>query len=137
MLKLVCVYIKVSDMTKSIKFYSELLECNPSYQNDNRWANFELPGGYNLALYNINYDITKINSGCDTKDSYNDNYISCIKESENCKGNGVILNFQIDNLNLEYERIKKIKFAKVSKIMYVNIAVPYSFFHDEDLDGNI
>ena len=56
MLKLACVYIKVSDMTKSINVYSELLECNPSYQNDNRWTNFELSCGFSLALYNINYD---------------------------------------------------------------------------------
>ena len=38
------------------------------------------------------------------------------------------LNFYIDDLNAEYERIKALNIGKISKIMYLNISSPYHHF---------
>ena len=136
MIELPCVYIKVSDINKAVEFYQEFLETEIDFRNEDRWVNFKLKNGFNLALYNQDYDLKKLENSNDLEDCYSENYISELKNSETIVGNSIILNFQVDDLNLEYERIKKIKNCKVSEIMYVNVAVPYYFFNVEDLDGN-
>ncbi len=135
-----CVYIKVKDINKSIEFYKDLLEIEIDYQNEDRWVNFKLQSGINLALYNIKYDLNNIKSVKSKKDNYSENYISKIEKENKSyerKGN-IILNFQVDNLNFEYERIKNLKKAKgISEIMCINFGEPYYFFTVEDLDGNV
>lgn len=137
MIELPCVYIIVKDMNKAVEFYKELLETEIDYQNEDRWVNFRLNNGLNLALYNKDYDLKKLENSNDLEDCYSENYISEIRRSTTNNGNNnIILNFQVDDLNSEYERIKRIKHAKISEIMYVNLVTPYYFFNVEDLDGN-
>ena len=60
-----------------------------------------------------------------------DNYYSLnwFKQNECIKyGNNVILNFNVINLNKEYERIKKLEISKITEIMYADVVVPYYFF---------
>lgn len=51
-------------------------------------------------------------------------------------GNNMVLNFYIDNLDKEYERIKNLNIGKMTSIMYLNISSPYYHFLLEDPDGN-
>ena len=45
-------YIFVSDMEKSMRFYRELLQEEPLYANDDRWVQFS----NKIAFYNKSYD---------------------------------------------------------------------------------
>ena len=51
--------------------------------------------------------------------------------------NIVILNFEVEDLKFEMDRIKKLKIGEVSEIMYVNVHMPYWYFNVKDPDGNI
>lgn len=53
------------------------------------------------------------------------------------KNNIVIFNFEVEDLKNEYERIKSLKIGNVSKIMFVNVHMPYYYFHVIDPDENI
>jgi hypothetical protein len=108
------------------------------YQNEDRWVNFKFKNGFNLALYNKQFDLEKLKSLDNPKECYSDDYIKELKKESNTKvGNSLVLNFQVDDLKSEYERIKNIKYAKVSNIMYLNLVVPYYYFNVEDPDGNV
>ncbi len=48
-----------------------------------------------------------------------------------------MLNFNVSNLNMEYDRIMKLGIGNVSEIMYINIVQPYYCFMVEDPDGNL
>lgn len=48
----------------------------------------------------------------------------------------VILNFEVADLNDEYERIKALNIGEVSEIMYVNVHLPYYYFNVQGPDGN-
>ncbi len=45
-------YIYVSDLKKSVDFYSKLLQESPLKANDDRWVQFS----NKIALYNKSYD---------------------------------------------------------------------------------
>ena len=51
-MKLSTVYLCVNDMETSLNFYRLLLQKEPLYCNDDRWAAFDCGG--QLALYNGN-----------------------------------------------------------------------------------
>ncbi|NOR45472.1 MAG: VOC family protein [Candidatus Delongbacteria bacterium] len=136
MITLQCVYIKVNDMNKAIEFYKDLLQSEIEYRNEDRWVNFKFKNGFSLALYNVNYDLKKLEQGDDTKNHYSDNYISELRKSKTTIGNSIVLNFQVEDLRSEYERIKNIEHGQVSEIMYINLVTPYYYFNVEDPDGN-
>lgn len=129
-----CCYIKVSDIEKSIDFYSKLLQMQPQYENRERWVMFHC--GNTLALYNLQYDLDKISKNEDIDVHYNKAYIDYLMHETAASGKTVVFNFYVDDLNKEYERIKSLNIGKVSEIMYVNITMPYYFFIINDPDGN-
>jgi len=133
-MKLGCTYIKVSDMEKSINFYSKLLQIQPQYSNKERWVMFNC--GNTLALYNLQYDIDILNKNENTDFHYNEAYIKYLRQENTGAGKTVVFNFDVDNLNEEFERVKNLNIGKVSEIMYVNITMPYYFFIVNDIDGN-
>ena len=59
-----------------------------------------------------------------------------MKKTQIKYGNNFVLNFNINDLNAEYERVKELNIGKITPIMYLNIASPYYFFLLEDPDGN-
>jgi catechol 2,3-dioxygenase-like lactoylglutathione lyase family enzyme len=134
MLKLGSTYLIVKNMEKSIAFYEALLEMKVSAQNFDRWAQFNF--GNCIALFNQKYDEQLINIGENLETHYSNEYITYCKNRQIHYGNNFVLNFYIDDLNTEYNRIKKLDIGKVTKIMYLNIASPYYFFLLEDPDGN-
>ena len=103
-------YISVNDFAKSLAFYQLLLEQEPLYCNDDRWATFDC--GNSLSLYNRQFDIDFLVNN-DYRGHYNHSYLIS-----------------------EYERIKKLKIGAVSELLFVNIHMPYWYFTIKDPDGN-
>ncbi|WBW95853.1 VOC family protein [Oceanirhabdus sp. W0125-5] len=135
MLKLGSTYLYVKDMEKSLDFYEKLLEMKVSSQNFNRWAQFDF-GGKCIALMNQKYDDEKMNSGESLEGIYSKEYLKRYKDYKITYGNNFVLNFYVDDLNEEYERLKNLNIGQVSPIMYLNVAAPYYLFTIEDPDGN-
>ncbi len=77
-----------------------------------------------------------IKSGKDLEQHYDDKYLCFYKKRKITYGNNMVLNFWIEDLKKEYDRVKKINIGTVSEIMYLNISSPYYMFIVEDPDGN-
>ncbi len=122
-------------MEKSISFYEDLLDMKVSCQNFNRWAEFHI-GNCCIALYNPQYDEELMKNTQTIEKHYSKDYLDYNKSKELKYGNNFVLNFGTDDLNAEYERLKKLNIGKLTDIMYLNIAMPYYFFVLEDPDGN-
>ena len=134
MLQLGSTYLITKDINKSISFYEQLLEMKVSAQTFDRWAQFDF-NGHCIALFNSKYDEAFILNS-ESEKHYNQEYITNFKERKIHYGNNVVLNFYIDDLNKEYQRIKELKIGKVTEIMYLNISSPYYHFILDDPDGN-
>ncbi|BEP27833.1 VOC family protein [Helicovermis profundi] len=135
MLKLGSTYLKTKNMEKSIKFYSTLLNMKPSSQNYDRWAQFDF-GGQCIALFNPDYDDRRISSDENLEGVYSQNYIEYIRHENIKYGNNMVLNFYIEDLKEEYERLQTLNIGEITQIMYMNIAMPYYSFVLIDPDGN-
>lgn len=135
MLNLGSTYLIVKDMEKSISFYEALLEMKVSSQNYNRWAQFNI-GNACIALWNPKYDEERMAKDDNLEGVYSEEYILYKKNTKIKYGNNMVLNFYVDDLNSEYQRIKELKIGRVSDMMYLNVASPYYLFVLEDPDGN-
>lgn len=135
MLQLGSTYLLVKDMERSIDFYERLLEMKVTSQNFDRWAQFNF-GGNCIALFNQKYDDKRINRNDNLEEAYSKEYLERFKNRKITYGNNFVLNFYIDDLNDEYERLKNLNIGMLSPIMYLNVALPYHFFLIEDPDGN-
>lgn len=135
MLKLGSTYLKTKNMQESIKFYSELLQMEPSSKNNDRWAQFNFEGQC-IALWNPEYDRRRMSSKESLEDIYSDNYIEYMRHESIKYGNNMVLNFYIEDLKKEYERLKQLGIGKMTEIMYMNVAMPYYLFIIFDPDGN-
>lgn len=133
-MKLGCTYICVTDMEKSLDFYQKLLQQEPTYQNENRWAQFDIRNVF--ALYNAQYDLDKMNSSKDVLQCYNDAYQKYFQLPKHITNTNIVLNFEVDDLKKEYTRVKALNIGQVSPLFYVNIAAPYWYFTIQDPDGN-
>ena len=124
-------YIFVSDIKKSLEFYSILFQENPIYANDDRWVQFS----NKIALYNKAYDAKII--GKKPSERFNQAYIDDFyKDKGVLKNNLVVFNFEVEDLKQEYERLKKANIGEISELMYVNVHMPYWYFNIIDPDGN-
>lgn len=127
-------YICVRDIDKSLDFYCKLLKQEPSYANGNRWITFNV--GNTLSLYNKEYD-KQLLSSKDKKEHFNEAYMSDFNNEKEAVNTIMILNFEVDHLKEEYERVKALNIGQVSELMYVNVHAPYWYFNITDPDGNI
>ena len=133
-MKLGTTYICVQDMEKSLNFYRAILQQEPLYCNDDRWIAFDC--GNQIALYNKKYDEKLLKES--DKIHFNQEYLDeFYREEDSKKNNIIILNFEVDDLKTEYERIKNLNIGDVSEIMYVNVHMPYYYFNVVDPDGNV
>ena len=109
------VYLIVKEFEKSIKFYEKLLSMKVSTRNcGNRFAEFYFDNKC-LALMN----------------QYN-------LPGHNCSNNGdykFVLNFWVEDLLLEYKRLKCLNIGKVSEIIKVHDS--YYYIHLKDPDDNV
>lgn len=136
MLHLGSTYIIVKDFEKSLHFYTTLLAMQPTAQAYDRWAQFDF-GGKCIALYNNEFDNRKIKDNDNLVKHYNDEYLEYYNKRIIRYGNNMILNFWIEDLNSEFERLNSLGIGMVSNIMYINISSPYHFFTILDPDGNV
>lgn len=133
-MKLGTTYICVENMKKSMYFYEQLLQMKPIYSNDDRWVTFDC--GNSISLYNKRYDEKLLENT--SEECFDQAYIDDFyKEDLDKKNNIIILNFEVENLKLEYERLKSLNIGEVSQMMYVNVHLPYRYFNIKDPDGNI
>ncbi len=135
MLQLGSTYLLVKDMEKSISFYEKLLEMKVSSQNFNRWAQFNI-GHSCIALLNKKYDFERIRNNDRIESAYNKAFLEYTANMKIRYGNNFVLNFYIDDLNKEYERVKNLNIGDVSEIFFINVKFPYYCFMLEDPDGN-
>lgn len=135
MIHLGSIYLIVKDINKSVEFYEKLLEMKPSARAYDRWAQFNFEGKC-IALYNNEFDGKKIEENDNLERHYNKEYLEYYQQRNINYGNNFVLNFWIEDLNKEYERVKNLNIGEVSEIMYVNISSPYYFFTVLDPDGN-
>ncbi|WP_416326364.1 VOC family protein [[Eubacterium] hominis] len=132
-MKLETTYICVEDMEASVDFYQALLQQEPIVCNDDRWVEFDC--GNSIALYNKKYDEKLLKTS--DKVHFNQAYMKDFYENEDPKRNNImILNFVVDDLKAEYERMKHLN-LEVSEIMYVNVHMPYYYFNVIDPDHNV
>lgn len=129
------IYIYVKNYEKAKEFYSKLLGIPVTHENKGRFAMFEFEGNC-LALMNSRFDLENpeliVEKG--EKDAFFDDAISI---AENSNASKVVFNFWTENLNEEYERIKKLELGtKMTKIRYICYTTPYYYFQLSDLDGN-
>lgn len=136
MLHLGSTYIITEKFEKCIEFYTKLLDMQPSGMNKNRWCEFNFDNKC-IAINNLKFDAEYIKE-CDAiSKHYNDNYLDWwLKDYRYNKGNNFVLNFWAENLNNEIDRLKALGLV-VSKVKYVNIAMPYWFVTVYDPDGNM
>lgn len=127
-------YICVEDIDQSLEFYRLFLGKEPAHANDNRWITFH--SGNSLSLYNKKYDEKLIGEA--DQNRFNQAYIDDFTaETGEKKNNVIILNFEVEDLKAEYERIKGLGIGEVSDMMYVNVHHPYWYFNVIDPDGNV
>ena len=130
-MKLGTAYIYVSDIKKSVDFYSKLLQEKPLKANDDRWIQFS----NKIALYNKAYDAEIIGKTPDEK--FNQAYIDeFFRDTGERKNNIVVFNFDVEDLKSEHIRLKELNIGVVSDLMYVNVHMPYWYFNIIDPDGN-
>ena len=102
----------------------------------NRWAQFNFNGNC-IALLNPKFDEELINNGNDREVHFDSEYLNYFKGREVNYGNNVVLNFHINDLSKEYERIKELNIGEMTNIMYLSISSPYHHFILKDPDGNL
>lgn len=107
MLSLGSTYLIVKDFEKSVAFYEALLEMKVTAQRFDRWAQFNFNGNC-IALFNPKYDESLIKRGENLEIHYSKEYLDYNKTRKIQYGNNFVLNFYIDDLNTEYERIKNL-----------------------------
>lgn len=106
-----------------------------SVLNGKRFAIFNNKG-LNLCIMNGYYDNENLNQVV-TKGEYWEIYddLSKIVDSQNSRK--VFINLVVDDLNKEYNRIKKLKIgSQMTEIRYINVFSPYWYFTFMDPDGN-
>lgn len=136
MLHLGSTYLIVKDFEKSLEFYAQLLDMKPTVRAYDRWAQFDFEGKC-IAMYNNEFDQKNIENKNNLWQHYNTEYLEYYKQRKIQYGNNIILNFWIEDLMEEYDRLRDLGIGIISKIMYVNISSPYYFFTILDPDDNI
>ena len=133
-MELYSIYIETDKFDEVVNFYEKIFEKKGSVFTKNRWTEFNF--GNKLSIYNKLYDEEKIKNG-ENMENYNEAYIKNFNIEAGVKKNNIItLNFYAENLNEEYDRIRKLNICKMSEIMYVNITEPYYYFNIFDPEGN-
>jgi lactoylglutathione lyase len=135
MLHLGSTYFIVKNMERSLAFYEAFCGIKASSRNLERWAEFHI-GPNCIALFNPEYDLALIKENQDLEQHYNPEYLRYKQETPIRHGNQAVLNFWVEDLKSEYERVRQLGIGKMTPILYINIVMPYYCFVLEDPDGN-
>ncbi|MCL1830618.1 MAG: VOC family protein [Oscillospiraceae bacterium] len=129
-----CPYLIVKDLAKSMAFYTTFLQTQPISYSPGRFIQYNFDNS-RLALYNPDYDRRLIAEFTDITRHFNLPYLESMKTPTRY-GNNVVLNFSVEDLKNEYERIKLLAIGEQSDYIYINVAAPYWCFWLRDPDGN-
>ena len=131
------IYLIVNDFERSIAFYEKLLEIPLESENNGRFVSFTFEG-YRISLLNAHFDTA--------------NPEKVVRKGEGAEVSGetlldiaiapnthkFVFNFWVEDLQMEYERVKRLKFTEnLTKIKYVCYVAPYYYFQLTDPDGNM
>jgi lactoylglutathione lyase len=108
------IYLVVMNFNKSIDFYEKLLSMRVSTINPNKFAEFFFDNKCISLMNESNIQGYNYNSGGDYK---------------------FVLNFWINELQPEYERVKSLNIGSVTEILYAH--TNYYYFHLRDPDNNV
>lgn len=131
-----CVYLIVKDIEKSIQFYSSLLESEVYKRYEDRWIEFKTPENFTIGLLSASYDVDKIAKTDGTSKHYDQAFVKNLQKKYTV-GDTVVLNLRSDDLEKDYQRIKKLNPKSISEIQYVDYMFPYHFFIVKDPDGHV
>ena len=130
------IYLVVKDFNKSIKFYEALLGMSVSSKNMERFAQFEFEGK-NISIMNGYFD-SKHPDLTEHKGEYTKEFDDLVAIAEADNTHKFVLNFWVEDLKIEYERIRNLGLSnKLTPLKYVNNVVPYYYFQLDDPDGNV
>ncbi len=127
-----CAYIKVKDMKRSTAFYTALLEREPQGPCPERWASFP---GVPISLYSLEYDLELLRNAPHPEEHFSRAYREHVGRERRDTG-GVVFNFSVPDLAVEYERLRALDIGPMSPVYYVNVTFPYWYFTIQDPDGN-
>ena len=118
--KVVDTYLKVKDMDRAVRFYEAFLGVEAKYRYEDRWTSIT----DRLGLYNPSYDVEN-----DVPMTEYDRHIRM--------GSNVVVVFDSDNIDVEYERVKSLGVTGLTEVLEINLMAPYRFFQFQDTEGNI
>lgn len=130
------IYLIVRDFNKSIGFYEKLLDMNVTSKNMERFAQFQFDG-HNISIMNGYFDIQNPELTI-KKGEYVERFDNLVAIAESKNTNKFVLNFWVEDLEKERERIINLKISDlVTTVKYVNNVMPYYYFQVADPDGNV
>ena len=130
------IYLIVRDFNKSIGFYEKLLDMKVTSKNMERFAQFQFDG-HNISIMNGYFDIQNPELTI-KKGEYVERFDNLVAIAESKNTNKFVLNFWVEDLEKERERIINLKISDlVTNVKYVNNVIPYYYFQVEDPDGNV
>lgn len=130
------IYLIVRDFNKSIGFYEKLLDMKVTSKNMERFAQFQFDG-HNISIMNGYFDIQNPELTI-KKGEYVERFDNLVAIAESKNTNKFVLNFWVEDLEKERERIINLKISDlVTNVKYVNNVMLYYYFQVEDPDGNV
>ncbi|BCZ48902.1 hypothetical protein psyc5s11_49690 [Clostridium gelidum] len=129
------IYLIVRYFNKSVNFYEKLLEMKVTAKNMERFAQFEFEG-HNISIMNGYFD-NKNPELTIHKGQYVEKFDNLVAISEAKNTNKFVLNFWVEDLEKERERIINLNISDlVTKVKYINNVMPYYYFQVADPDDN-
>lgn len=113
-------YLKVTDMDRAVSFYEAFLGVKAEYRYEDRWTSIT----DRLGLYNPSYDVEN-------------NVPMTEYDRQVRKGNNVVVVFDSEDIDADYERVKSLGVTELTEMVEINLMAPYRFFQFQDTEGNI
>jgi lactoylglutathione lyase len=130
------IYLIVNNFEEAIIFYEKLLDTPVTSKNMNRFAQF-IFNGKNISIMNGHFDKNhpeKVIHRGEYSELFDDFHGKALAVNTH----KFVLNFWVEDLNREYERIKEMNISNnLTKIKYVYNVSPYYYFCLTDPDDNI
>ena len=113
-------YLKVKDMDRAANFYEAFMGVKAEYRYEDRWTSIT----DRLGLYNPSYDV--------------ENNVPMTEYDRQVRmGNNVVVVFDSDDIDADYERVKSLGVTGLTEVVEINLMAPYRFFQFQDTEGNI
>lgn len=129
------IYLIANDFEASIDFYEKLLEMPVTSKNKSRFAQFVFEG-HNISIMNGHFD-TDHPDQVVHKGEYTDSLDNHKKIVLAPNTHKFVLNFWVEDLRKEHDRIKGLNISYLTGIKYICNVSPYYYFQMTDPDDNV